>query len=62
MCFQTLIDLYWSKDFLLNITAEAVGVVSEVILVTFIISRYLDHKELQRWKAAFSRRIHKLLV
>ena len=61
MYLQPLIDLYWSKDFLLNITAEAVGVVSEVVLVTVIISRYLDRKELQRWKITFSRRIQKLL-
>ncbi len=29
-----LIDIYWSKDFLLNISAEVIGVASEVTLVT----------------------------
>lgn len=61
MSFQSLIDLYWSRDFLLNMTAEVIGVASEVLLVTVIISRYLDRKEFHRWKTTFASRIRKLL-
>ncbi len=61
MCLQSLVDLYWSKDFLLNISAEALGVLSEVVLITVVIGRYLDRKEVRRWNNAFAERIKRLL-
>lgn len=61
MCFQPLVDLYWSKDFLLNISAEALGVVAEVILITLIIGRYVERRELQRWRTVFSTRVRRIL-
>lgn len=42
-------------------TAEAIGVASEVILVSVIIKSYIDRKDIQRWKATFAKRIQRLL-
>lgn len=61
MCLQSLIELYLSKDFLLNVSAEALGVLSEVILITFIIGRFLDRREIHRWNVVFAARIKRLL-
>lgn len=61
MCLQSLIDIYWSRDFLLNISAEALGVISEVLLVTVIIGRNLERRERRRWNDAFSARVKRLL-
>lgn len=58
---QSLVDLYWSKEFFLNISAEALGVLFEVVLIIIIIGRYLDRKEACRWNNAFAARIKKLL-
>lgn len=61
MWIDKLIEIYCSKDFLLNITAEAIGVICEIVVVTFIIGKILDRKELQRWKTAFASRARRLL-
>ena len=61
MCFKAVVDLYLSKDFLLNISAEVLGVVLEVFLVTIIIKRYLDRREKEKWRKVFSRKINNIL-
>jgi hypothetical protein len=54
MCLQSLIESYWSRDFLLNVSAEALGVSSEVLFITVIVGRILERRELRRWNDAFS--------
>lgn len=61
MNLQSLLDLYWSKDFLLNISAEVLGLVAEIVVVTIFIGKYLDGRELRQWKFAFSARASRLL-
>lgn len=61
MYLESLLDIYWSKDFLLNVSAELLGVFLEVILITVIVGRYLDQREARRWNDAFAMRIKKLL-
>lgn len=61
MYFQTIIDLYWTQDFLLNISAELIGVTLEVVLVTCIIRKYLDKRDRDKWSAVFSRKLEKTL-
>lgn len=61
MSLQTIIYLYWSEDFLLNISAELIGVTLEVILVTLIVRKYIDRKDRKKWSVVFSRKIEKIL-
>lgn len=61
MCLQTIIDLYWSEDFLLNMSAELIGVTLEVALVTIIVRKYLDRRDRKKWGAVFSRKLEKIL-
>ena len=58
---QSLIDLYWSKDFLLNISAEVIGLVAEVVVVTIFIGKYFDRRERLQWEVAFSVKVSRIL-
>lgn len=59
--YRSLLELYRSKDFLLNISAEAIGVLAEVILVSLVLAWFINRRDLRNWQSAFFRRIRRAL-
>ena len=47
-----MFEVFSNPDFQLNLYAEALGVMTEVILITVVVSKILTYKEAKRWRPA----------